>query len=125
MIERLEDMPPGTIGFRVKGEVEREDYDDVLTPGLKSVLDAGEKLRALYVIEEVEEMEPGAMWADAKLGFDLTVRHRGDFERSAIVTDINWMVRAMQVFAWMIPGDARVFPMAELADAKAWISAGE
>jgi hypothetical protein len=25
MIERLTDMPPGTIGFRAAGEIERED----------------------------------------------------------------------------------------------------
>jgi hypothetical protein len=34
VIELLTDMPSGTVGFRVAGEVEREDYDDVLTPEL-------------------------------------------------------------------------------------------
>jgi hypothetical protein len=26
-IERLDDMPPGTLGFRATDEIEREDYD--------------------------------------------------------------------------------------------------
>jgi hypothetical protein len=44
--------------------------------------------------------------------------------RSAIVTDIEWMARATRLFAWMIPGEARVFPVGELADAKAWVASG-
>ena len=32
--------------------------------------------------------------------------------RSAIVTDLDWMARATRLFAWMIPGQARVFEIA-------------
>jgi hypothetical protein len=32
MIERITEMPAGTVGFRVAGEVERDDYTDVLVP---------------------------------------------------------------------------------------------
>jgi hypothetical protein len=65
---------------------------------------------------------PGALWADSKLGFDLGVRHHEAWVRSAIVTDISWMARATKFFAWMIPGEARVFPRAELQQAKAWVA---
>ena len=41
MIERLPDMPPGTIGFRVTGEVKREDYDKVLAPELERGIPGG------------------------------------------------------------------------------------
>jgi hypothetical protein len=119
LIERLTDMPPGTLGFRVTGEVEREDYDNVLTPELNRAAEAG-PLRTLYVIETLDEMEPGALWADAKLGFDLGLRHRDAWVRSSIVTDIDWITRAAKLFAWMIPGEVRVFPLAELEQAKAW-----
>ena len=71
MIERLADMPPGTIGFRVSGEIEREDYDQVLVPELRRALEAGGGLRTLYVIDDLDEIEPRALWADAKLGFNL------------------------------------------------------
>jgi hypothetical protein len=122
VIERLGDMPPGTIGFRVSGEVDRDDYRDVLVPELRNALASGEKLRTLYLIEELDKIEPGALWADAKLGFDLGARHHGDWERSAIVTDMDWIVRATRLFAWMIPGEARVFQVAELDAAKAWVA---
>ena len=36
MIGRMSDMPPGTLGFRLTGEVEREDYDEVLVPELRA-----------------------------------------------------------------------------------------
>jgi hypothetical protein len=122
MIERLADMPAGTIGFRAAGEIEREDYAKVLVPELHRALEAGRGLRTLYLIEDLEEIEPGALWADSKLGFDLGVRHHEAWVRSAIVTDIHWMARATRLFAWMIPGEARVFPRAELDHAKRWVA---
>jgi SpoIIAA-like len=122
MIERITEMPAGTVGFRVAGEVEREDYGDVLVPVLRGALDAGGGLRTLYLIEDLDEIEPGALWADAKLGFDLGVRHHGDWVRSAIVTDLDWMARATRLFAWMIPGEARVFETAALEPAKRWVA---
>ena len=124
MIERLTDMPAGTIGFRVTGEVQREDYDKVLVPELERAIAAGTGLRTLYLIENFHEMEPSALWADAKVGFNLGIRHHEAWVRSAIVTDIEWMARATRLFAWMIPGEARVFPVAELAEAKAWVAGG-
>jgi hypothetical protein len=121
MVERIADMPPGTLGFRVAGHVRREDYERVLVPDLRAAMDAGGGLRTIYLIEDLDDMDAGALWADTKLGFDMGVRHRDDWERSAIVTDISWMVHAMKVFGWMVPGETRVFPVAELAAAKAWV----
>jgi hypothetical protein len=122
MVERLPDMPPGTLGFRATGPITREDYADVLVPELQKALDAGGRLRTLYVIEDLDEIEPSALWADSKLGFDLAVRHHDAWERSAIVTDIEWMARGTRMFAWMIPGEVRVSPLAELEQAKAWVA---
>ena len=122
MIERIADMPAGTLGFRVDGDVEREDYREVLAPELRAAMESGQGLRTLYLMEDLDELEPGAMWEDAKLGFDMGVRHRGEWVRSAIVTDIEWMVRATKMFAWMIPGESRVYPVAELEEAKRWVA---
>jgi hypothetical protein len=121
VIELLTEMPPDTLGFRVAGKIERQDYDDVLTPALEGAIARG-KLRTLYVVEDLGEIEPGAWWADSKLGFDLAVRHRDAFVRTAVVTDVEWMARATKLFAWMIPGETRVFPRAELDEAKTWVA---
>jgi stage II sporulation SpoAA-like protein len=124
MIERLTDMPEGTIGFRVTGEVTREDYTKVLVPDLRKAIDEGKGLRTLYLIERLDEIEPSALWEDAKVGFDLGLRHHNEWRRSAIVTDHDWLARATRVFAWMIPGEARVFGLAEIEQAQAWVAAG-
>jgi len=122
MVERITDMPEGTIGFRVDGDVEREYYTELMRPALEEAMASGQPLRTLYVIEDLDDMEAGALWEDSKLGFDLGIRHHKQWERSAIVTDIEWMARATKLFAWMIPGEARVYPLAELEDAKRWVA---
>ena len=114
-------MPPGTLGFRATGHIARADYDQVLTPELNRALETGE-LRTLYLIEDLDEVAPGALWADSKLGIDLAFGHHKAWVRSAIVTDIDWMARAVALFAWMIPGEARVFPVAQLEAGKAWVA---
>jgi hypothetical protein len=124
MVERLQDMPPGTLGFRASGKITREDYADVLVPELHRALEGGGRLRTLYVIENLDQIEPSALWADTKLGFDLAVRNHDQWERSAIVTDIDWIAHATRLFAWMIPGEARVFGLAEIERAKAWAAGG-
>jgi len=122
VIEALTDTPPGVLGFRVAGEIHRDDYDKVLTPALKQALDTGDGLRTLYLIESLDKMDPSALWADAKVGYDLGIRHHDAWVRSAIVTDIDWLARATRLFAWMIPGEVRVFPIAELEPAKSWVA---
>jgi hypothetical protein len=117
-------MPPGTLGFRASGKITREDYADVLVPELHRALEGGGRLRTLYVIENLDQIEPSALWADTKLGFDLAVRNHDQWERSAIVTDIDWIAHATRLFAWMIPGEARVFGPAEIERAKAWAAGG-
>jgi hypothetical protein len=124
MVERITDMPPGALGFRVTGEVERKDYDEVLTPELTRAVESGSGLRTLYLIEDLDEIEPAALWADSKLGLNLGIRHREAWVRSAIVTDIAWMARAAKLFLWMIPGEARVFGLASLDEAKDWVAGG-
>ena len=115
-------MPAGTVGFRVTDDVEREDYQKVLEPELRKALDAGDGLRTLYVIEDLDDIEPGALWEDMRTTWNLGVARHKEWERSAIVTDIDWMARATKLFAWMIPGEARVFGLNELEEAKRWVA---
>ena len=68
VIEPLADTPQGVLGFRVAGEIHRDDYDNVLTPALQQALDSGSGLRTLYLIESLDKMDPSALWADAKVG---------------------------------------------------------
>jgi hypothetical protein len=122
MIELMDGMPDGTLGFRVSGKVERSDYTDVMVPELTKAVEQGGGLRTLYLLDRLEEMEPGALWEDAQAGFNLGIRHLSAWQRTAMVTDQEWLVRAVQLMAWMAPGEFKVFPTAELEQAKAWVS---
>ena len=122
MIELLDDMPDGTFGFRVSGRIERADYTDVLEPALQAAVRQSARLRSLYVVDRLERMDAGALWEDAKTGFDLSVAHRAAWERTAIVTDQDWVAEGARLFAWMVPGEFKVFPAAELGDAKNWVA---
>jgi hypothetical protein len=55
MIDRLPDIAPDTIGFRA-GEIERQDYEEVLVPALRQAVESGAGLRTLYVIEATPDV---------------------------------------------------------------------
>ena len=122
MIEPLDDMPEGTLGFRVAGEIERSDYTDVLVPRLRKEIEAGNPLRTLYVVDRLDQMEPSALWEDLKAAYDLGLRRHSAWERTAIVTDQDWIARAAHLFAWMVPGEFKVFPVSDLEQAKRWVA---
>ena len=74
------------------------------------------------MIEDLDDLEDGALWEDTKLGFDLAIKHHSDWKRTAIVTDIDWMARASKLFLALFPGEARLFREADLERAKAWVA---
>src|SRR5882762_6584151 len=122
MVEVIADMPPGTLGFRVSGRLTREDYINVLVPPLRQAVQAGERLRVLYAIGPELHMEPAAIWEDLKLDVELGIKHRDAWERIAVVTDLVWLWRAFELFAWMVPGEMRLFRESEFEHAKTWLA---
>ena len=119
MLEPIADLPPGVVGFEAVGEVHADDYRTTLIPAL----DAQDgPLRLVYVLgDRFEGYSGGAAWQDAKLGLD----HHGRWHRAAIVTDTDWLRHLAGAFGWMVPGAFEVFPLAERADAIAWVAADD
>ena len=124
MAEAIADMPPGTLGFRVSGRMTREDYVQVLVPPLREAVKAGEPLRVLYLIGPELHMQPEAVWQDLKLEAELGIKHRDAWERIAVVTDLDWIWRAFELFSWMVPGEMQLFHETDLELAKRWLAAG-
>jgi hypothetical protein len=122
MIERIADMPPGTIGFRASGEVTRDEYRDVLLPPMREAAEAGD-VRLLFVVDsDFEEFKPGALLEDTKAGITLGIGHPHAWKRTALVTDVDWMVKAVHLFGWMTPGELMVRGLDGLDEAKAWVA---
>jgi hypothetical protein len=121
MVERLDDMPACTIGFRASGEVTREDYRRVLEPALREIVESGE-VRMLYVVDSDFEMDGGAVFEDAKVGLTLGLGHLEAWKRTAVVTDVDWVRRAIRLFAWMAPGEVQLWGLDGLANARTWVA---
>lgn len=119
MIERIEEMPAGTIGLRASGKLSKDDYASVLEPALKEGVDSGE-LRLLFVLADFDGLEPGAWAEDAKTGLRAWVRDHSAWKRFALVTDVEWVAKAMRAFSWMAPGEVRTFGLGELDAAREW-----
>ena len=123
MIERLDGMPEGTLGFLFSGEVSRRDYDEVLVPALQEAFDSGEPVRCLCQLgPDFEGYEAGAVWEDVKTGAKFGVGHLSAWKRMALVTDVAWVRHAMAMFGWMTPGEAKLFALDELDQAKSWVA---
>lgn len=121
MIERIEEMPPGTIGLRASGKLTKDDYVQVLEPALKEGVESGE-LRLVFALPDFDGLEAGAVMEDAETGLRAWVRDHSAWKRFAFVTDVEWLVKSMRAFAWLAPGEVRVFGMAELEEAKGWVA---
>lgn len=122
MVEKIADMPAGTIGFRASGKLTPEDYRDVLVPTLRDAVEAGE-VRMLFVLSDFEELEPRAWLEDAKTGVELGFLKHSAWKRSAIVSDAEWVKKAMRLFAWMTPGEVMVYDLDQEGEARAWVAA--
>jgi len=120
VIERINDVPDGVLGFEGVGEVGADDYRQVVVPAFASLegTDRGARILLLFG-SRFETFSAGAMWEDAKMG----LKHVR-WERAALVTDVDWMRHLTGAFGWLVPGDFRTFPVSDLDAAKAWVAQG-
>jgi hypothetical protein len=101
--------------------VTAEDYKQVLEPVMREAAEAGD-VRLLYVIEDGFEMTAGAYGQDLKTGIELGFGHLKSWKRTALVTDVEWVARALRMVAWMAPGEVRVFPREGFEEARDWVA---
>jgi hypothetical protein len=122
MIEPIDAMPEGTVGFRATGRVTRDEYREVLLPAMRAAAGAGE-VRLLFVVGPgFEGFEPGALVEDTKAGITLGIGHPHAWKRTALVTDVDWIANAAHMFAWLTPGELMVRDLDGLEEAKAWVA---
>jgi SpoIIAA-like len=121
MLEILADFPDNVVAAAAHGIVTKQDYQDTLVPRVELTLKRYAKIRCYYELgTQFSKMEPGAMWEDFKIG----AGHLSRWERVAIVSDIEWIKHATNVFRFLMPGEVRVFATSEAASAREWITAG-
>lgn len=122
MIELLQDMPAGVHGIRLSGRLSGDDLRG-MRPLIGTLTDS-EDVRIVEVIaDDYEGFGPGGLAEDLKVGWNLVAHHTA-IKRIAVVTDIDWATHTLHAIAWMVPGEMRVFPLADLDRATRW-AAGE
>lgn len=117
MIRLIDGLPDNVIGFEAVGEVRAGDYKSVLDPAVDAALENHDRVRLLYVLgDDFDGYSGGAMWEDTKIGMS----HLSKWEKIAIVTDHKAYQDGIKAFGWMIPGEVKVFAVADLTNAEAW-----
>ncbi len=118
MIEVMPDLPDNVLGLSATGEVTGQDYERTLIPAIEARIQRHGKVRVLYHLgPEFTGYTAAAIWDDARLGMS----HLFDFEKVAVVTDVDWCRHAVRLFGLLIPCPVKLFANAELAAATAWI----
>jgi hypothetical protein len=120
VVERIEGMPAGALGFRLSGRITRDEYFEILDP-IREQLERGEKVSFLVeTAADFQGLDLGALWEDVKVAGTVGLRYRSSWERLAVVTDKEWMRHGIAAFGWVIPGEIRVFEPGALDAAKTW-----
>jgi hypothetical protein len=119
MLKLLNDLPDNVISVRAIGEVDDDDYEEVLVPTIEDRLARHDKIRLMYVLGTgFTGYDNDVVWEDLKLG----VKTFNSYERMAIVTDSESVRRTIKAVGWLIPGEVRVFHVDGIVAATVWIT---
>lgn len=119
MLKRIIDLPDNVLGIEASGRVTADDYQSVLVPALEETLRTIKKVRFLYMLGEgFDGFSGAAAWEDAKVG----LKHLTQFDRIAVVTDVDWIQNSIKIFGFALPGEVRVFENHDLQKARDWIT---
>jgi len=121
MIETLQGFPANVLAFACKGHITRSDYETILIPVVESAMQKPGKVRLYYQINpDFAGIDAGAAWDDFKVG----MHHLTRWERMAVVTDVDWIRHTIHAFGFLMPGELKIFPLAEQAQARQWVTQG-
>ncbi len=67
--------------------------------------------------DDCSGFEPEALWDYAKVG----LMHLTQWEKIALVSNINWIITATKLLGFLMPCPIKVFPNKQLSDAQEWI----
>ena len=105
MIQLIEGAPEGVLAFEAVGEV-----DAAGLPGRAQAGHRGGAVRrragsasSSRSVPSSTGSRPAAAWDDMALEF----RHLSDWERCALVTDLDWVQHAAKALGWLMGGRLR------------------
>ena len=118
MLQFLEDANDDLVAFRVSADVDKNDYDVMLSVLEEKIRQHG-KIRVYAELMNVEAYTLKALWKDIK--FD--IKHLNDFSKAAIVGDATWMDMVTVMAKPFTSAEVKHFGSEHRSDAWAWINA--
>lgn len=118
MIAQIKDVPSNMVAFRSSGEVSKEDFDIVFTEVEKIVAETGKLNYLLFLDNSPADFTIGAWLQDTLLG----IKNISKWNRAAIVSDSETVIRFTDIFSKIMPGEFRGFEKNELQHAIDWTS---
>jgi hypothetical protein len=122
VLKRMEDLPADILGIEAHGKLTREDYETVMVPLFAELRKQGKQARFLYRVgADFDGYTMGGVWEDLRLG----MRYLRQFERCAIVSDVEWITKSAQLMGPLMPCPVKTFKGSETSQAVAWLEAAE
>ncbi|MEO5592328.1 MAG: STAS/SEC14 domain-containing protein [Chitinophagaceae bacterium] len=119
MIEVLNGIPDHVAGFKATGKITKEDYTNIVIPEIESILKQHGHIHFLLVLNtDVGNFTAGAWMNDALIG----LKHLSKWKKMAIVSDQKGVEKVTDIISPIMPGESRGFTLAELEEAKNWVS---
>jgi len=122
MIGLLQGLPPNVAGFRASGEVTKEDFEKVIFPEVKRHTALNGKLNfVFYVDTPLKNFSIGAWIRDIWLG----MKQFASWRKIAIISDVEKIRNFTDNISFLLPGEYKGFPVAQLEDAVRWAATEE
>ncbi len=118
MIQQMTALPSNMVGFRSSGTVTKEDFDFVIERVKQNVAENGELNYMLVLDNDPSDFTAGAWLNDAWLGVKNLLR----WNRAAIVTDLESVIKFTDAFSKVMPGEFRGYRKAQVQEATDWVS---
>lgn len=116
MIEQIKDLPFNMVGFRSSGEVTKDDFDMVQDEVQKIVEKTGKLNYLLFLDNSPADFTAGAWMQDAFLG----IKNLTKWNRAAIVSDSEAVIRFTDAFSILMPGEFKGFHKKDFQQAIDW-----
>jgi hypothetical protein len=118
MLEQLKNTPNTMVGFRVKSEITKEDFDQIALPAIAELVQRTDKLNYLLILDTPAKIPTTTDWIKEAM---VTLNNLNKWNRVAIVTDADIIQPYAELFSKIIPGEFKGFSHNELHEAIQWV----
>lgn len=120
MITIIDDAPDNAAAFKATGDVNKEDYRNVVIPAIDALVKKQDKINFMLVLDTaIKNFSIGAFLQDLGVG----LKHFTKWHKMAIVSESGVINRFSDLFSYIAPGEAKGFTHSELEKAKEGVSA--